>query len=177
MKISLPFTKEVLKTLKAGDTVYVSGTLFTARDAAHKRIFESLKKGERLPFSLLGQTIYYAGPCPAKPGRIAGPCGPTTSTRMDRYTPKLLDHGLFAIIGKGNVGDAVAQALVKNGAVYFAAIGGAGALYANAIEDIKTIAYDDLGTESVKRVTVKDMPLIVAIDTQGNNLYKRQNNI
>ena len=173
MNIHLPFTKDVIKTLKAGDNISVSGVMFTARDAAHKRMAEALAAGKPLPFDLTGQTIYYAGPCPAKPGRVIGSCGPTTSCRMDQFAPALLDLGLLAMVGKGDRSDAVADAIKRNGAVYLAASGGAGALYANAIKQADVIAYEDLGPESVKRLVVENMPLTVVIDCFGNNLYRR----
>lgn len=173
VNIHLPFTKDVIKTLKAGDNISVSGVMFTARDAAHKRMAEALAAGKPLPFDLTGQTIYYAGPCPAKPGRVIGSCGPTTSCRMDQFAPALLDLGLLAMVGKGDRSDAVADAIKRNGAVYLAAIGGAGALYANAIKQADVIAYEDLGPESVKRLVVENMPLTVVIDCFGNNLYRR----
>ncbi len=173
MNIHLPFTKDVIKTLKAGDNISVSGVMFTARDAAHKRMAEALAAGKPLPFDLTGQTIYYAGPCPAKPGRVIGSCGPTTSCRMDQFAPALLDLGLLAMVGKGDRNDAVADAIKRNGAVYLAAIGGAGALYASAIKQADVIAYEDLGPESVKRLVVENMPLTVVIDCFGNNLYRR----
>ena len=171
MNIRLPFTKEIIENLKAGDTVLVSGVMFTARDAAHKRMAEALSKGEPLPFDVKGQTIYYAGPCPAKPGMVIGSCGPTTSGRMDSYTPTLLDLGLIAMIGKGERSPEVIASMQKNGAVYFGAIGGAGALYADSIKKVDVIAYEDLGPESVKRLEVENMPLTVIIDARGNNLY------
>lgn len=173
MNICLPFTKNVMKTLKAGDSITVSGVMYTARDAAHKRMDEALEAGRPLPFDIKGQTIYYAGPCPAKPGKIIGSCGPTTSGRMDKYTPRLLDLGLAAMIGKGDRSMEVISAMKRNGAVYLAAIGGAGALYANAIKQVEVIAYEDLGPESVKRLVVEHMPLTVVIDSFGNNLYRR----
>ena len=173
VNIHLPFTKDVIKTLKAGDNISVSGVMFTARDAAHKRMAEALAAGKPLPFDLTGQTIYYAGPCPAKPGRVIGSCGPTTSCRMDQFAPALLDLGLLAMVGKGDRNDAVADAIKRNGAVYLAAIGGAGALYASAIKQADVIAYEDLGPESVKRLVVENMPLTVVIDCFGNDLYRR----
>lgn len=172
MNIQLPFTKEAIQKLKAGDTVTVSGVMYTARDAAHKRMTEALLAGQPLPFDICGQTIYYAGPCPAKPGAIIGSCGPTTSCRMDAYTPTLLDLGLIAMIGKGNRSQEVVASLRKNGAIYLGAIGGAGALYADAIKQVDVIAYEDLGPESVKRLVVENMPLTVIIDVYGNNLYE-----
>ena len=172
MKIHLPFTKEIIKTLKAGDNITISGVMYTARDAAHKRMDEALSAGRPLPFDIVGQTIYYAGPCPAKPGSVIGSCGPTTSGRMDPYAPHLLDLGLLAMIGKGDRSDEVISAIKRNGAVYLAAIGGAGALYADAIKEVNVIAYDDLGPESVKRLVVEDMPVTVVIDSFGNDLYR-----
>lgn len=162
------------KKLKAGDSVLISGTMYTARDAAHKRMIELLDRGEELPFDIAGQTIYYLGPSPAKPGQIIGSAGPTTSTRMDRYTPALLDLGLKGMIGKGRRSEEVIGAMKRNGAVYFAAIGGAGALLSKAITKAEVIAWEDLGTEAVRRIEVKDFPAIVVIDSQGNNLYERQ---
>ncbi len=172
MHIQLPFTKEIIKKLKAGDNITISGTLYTARDAAHKRMDEALLSGQALPFDIDGACIYYAGPCPAKPGDIIGSCGPTTSCRMDKYTPRLLDLGLLAMIGKGDRDKAVCDSIARNGAVYLAAIGGAGALYADCIKSVEVIAYDDLGPESVKKLTVHNMPLTVACDSYGNNIYK-----
>lgn len=172
MKIHLPFTKEIIKTLRAGDNITISGVMYTARDAAHKRMDEALSAGQPLPFDIVGQTIYYAGPCPAKPGSVIGSCGPTTSGRMDPYASRLLDLGLLAMIGKGDRSDEVISAIKRNGAVYLAAIGGAGALYADAIKEVNVIAYDDLGPESVKRLVVEDMPVTVVIDSFGNDLYR-----
>lgn len=172
MNIRLPFTKEIIENLKAGDNITVSGVMYTARDAAHKRMMQALENGEPLPFEIQGQTIYYAGPCPAKPGMVIGSCGPTTSGRMDKYTPALLDLGLIAMIGKGDRSDEVISSMVKNGAIYLGAIGGAGALYADSIKKVEVIAYEDLGPESVKRLEVCNMPLTVIIDKDGNNLYK-----
>lgn len=171
MKINLPFTDEIIKSLKIGDTVYISGTIYTARDAAHKRFAESLDRGENLPIPIKNQVIYYAGPCPAKPGDIVGSCGPTTSGRMDAYSPRLLDLGLSAMIGKGDRSKEVTDAIVRNGAVYLGAIGGAGALIAGCVKEISVVAYEDLGTESVKKMVVENMPLTVIIDSKGNNLY------
>lgn len=166
-------TRERAAQLRAGDRVLLSGTVYTARDAAHKRIFELLDAGEDLPFPLEGAVIYYAGPTPAQQGMAVGSCGPTTSGRMDPFAPRLLDLGLRAMVGKGDRSDAVIQALVRNGGVYFAAVGGAGALIARCILSSQVIAFDDLGCESVKRMEVKDLPLTVAIDSQGNDLYRR----
>lgn len=171
MDITLPFTDEIIKKLRAGDRIRLSGVLYTARDAAHKRMSEALTKGDVLPFELKGATIYYAGPTPAKPGRIIGSCGPTTSERMDAYTPTLLDLGLKAMIGKGQRSDEVIDAIKRNNAIYLGAIGGAGALYSECITSMEVIAYEDLGPESIKKLTVKDMPLTVIIDSCGNCLY------
>lgn len=166
-------TRERAAQLRAGDRVLLSGTVYTARDAAHKRIFERLDRGEAPPFPLEGAVIYYAGPTPAQQGMAVGSCGPTTSGRMDPYAPRLLDLGLRAMVGKGDRDDAVVEAIVRNGGVYFAAVGGAGALIARCIRSSQVIAFDDLGCESVKRMEVEDLPLTVAIDCQGNNLYRR----
>ena len=163
---------DVVSRLRAGDRVVLSGTIYTARDAAHKRLFALLDRGEELPFPLKGAVIYYAGPTPAQQGMAVGACGPTTSGRMDPYAPRLLDLGLTAMIGKGDRSSAVREAIVRNGACYFAAVGGAGALIARCIETAEVIAFDDLGCESVKRMTVKDFPLTVAIDCVGGDLYE-----
>ena len=162
-----------LPGLRGGDRVLLSGTIYTARDAAHKRLFGLLDRGEALPFDLKGAAIYYAGPTPGQQGMVVGACGPTTAGRMDAFAPRLLDLGLGAMIGKGERSQAVVDAIVRNGACYFAAVGGAGALIARCIETAQVIAFDDLGCESVKRMTVRDLPLIVAIDSQGNDLYKQ----
>ncbi|MCD8381923.1 MAG: FumA C-terminus/TtdB family hydratase beta subunit [Clostridiales bacterium] len=158
--------------LRAGDRVVLSGTIYTARDAAHKRIFALLDRGEQLPFPLQDAVIYYAGPTPAQQGMAVGACGPTTSSRMNGFAPRLLDLGLVGIIGKGQMDDQVRAAIVRNGACYFAAVGGAGALIARCIQRAEVIAFDDLGCESVKRMTVCDLPLTVAMDAQGNSLYE-----
>ena len=163
---------QVIRQLRAGDRVILSGTIYTARDAAHKRFFELLDKGEALPFPLKGAVIYYAGPTPGQQGMAVGACGPTTASRMDSFAPRLLDLGLTAMIGKGGRSPEVVEAIVRNGACYFAAVGGAGALIARCIETAQVIAFDDLGCESVKRMTVKDFPLTVAIDAQGTSLYE-----
>ena len=159
--------------LCAGELILLSGTVYTARDAAHKRIFELLDNGEPLPFDLNGAAIYYAGPTPAPEGMPIGSCGPTTSSRMDPFAPRLLDLGLKIMIGKGPRSSEVAEAIRRNGAVYLCAIGGAGALAAQAVRSCEVIAFDDLGCESVKKLEVKDFPLIVAIDAQGNSLFER----
>ncbi|MGI6168158.1 MAG: Fe-S-containing hydro-lyase [Christensenellales bacterium] len=166
-----PLQKETLSRLTAGDSVLLSGTLYTARDAAHKRLVAMLDAGEPLPFSLPNQCIYYVGPCPAPPGRVIGPCGPTTSGRMDAYAPALFDRGLAAVIGKGNRSPAVIDALVRSGAVYFAATGGAAALLSRHVKAAELIAFEDLGAEGIYRLKVENFPLIVAIDSRGNNLY------
>lgn len=171
-KLTLPLSDEEILSLRAGDGVIVSGVILTARDCAHKRIFELLDKNAELPFCLSESTIYYAGPCPAKPGMASGSCGPTTSARMDSFAPRLLDLGLNGIIGKGEMCEEVRRALVRNKKVYFAAIGGAGALYGKNIVKSECIAFPDLLSEAVYRLEVKDFPLVVAIDSQGNSIYR-----
>ena len=161
-----------LPQLRAGDRVLLSGTIYTARDAAHKRLFALLDQGEPLPFPIRDAVIYYAGPTPGQQGMAVGACGPTTASRMNAFAPRLLDLGLAAIIGKGEMSDAVQEALVRNGACFFAAVGGAGALIAKCIETAQVIAFDDLGCESIKRMSVRDLPLTVALDSQGGNLYR-----
>ena len=173
MNIQLPFTKENMKLVKAGTNITISGVLYTARDAAHKRMCETLSRGEKLPFEISGATIYYAGPCPSKPGEVIGSCGPTTSERMDAYTPTLLKLGLSAMIGKGDRSDEVLDSMQENGAIYLAAIGGAGALYSDCIKKVEVIAYEDLGPESIKRLEVENMPVTVVVDLFGNNLYRK----
>ncbi|MBE6014786.1 MAG: Fe-S-containing hydro-lyase [Lachnospiraceae bacterium] len=175
IKISLPIKKEDIENLQAGDYVYLTGTLYTARDAAHARMYEALINNEELPFDIEGSTIYYLGPSPARPGQVIGSAGPTTSTRMDKYTPALLDKGLKGMIGKGRRSPEVIEAIVRNGAVYFAAVGGAGALLSKCIKKAEVIAYDDLGTEAIRKLYVEDLPLIVVIDKSGENLYSRVN--
>ncbi|MBE5895382.1 MAG: Fe-S-containing hydro-lyase [Lachnospiraceae bacterium] len=170
--ISLPLKEEDIENLKAGDYVYLSGVMYTARDAAHKRMEETIKKGEPLPFPIEGSTLYYMGPSPAREGRVIGSAGPTTSSRMDKYTPGLLDMGMKGMIGKGKRSAAVSEALVRNHGVYFAAVGGAGALLSKAIKTSEVIAYDDLGTEAIRRMEVENFPVIVVIDKNGNNLYE-----
>lgn len=171
-KISVPASEQELKKLKAGDSVLLSGTVYTARDAAHKRICECLDRGERPPFDLNGSAVYYVGPTPEHDGCCIGSAGPTTSGRMDSYSPRLLDAGLKIMIGKGNRSDEVVRSMIRNGAVYLAAIGGAGALMAASIEEAELVCWEDLGCEAVRRLTVKDMPLTVAIDSEGNDLYR-----
>ena len=170
--ITAPFNRETAATLKAGDYVYISGTVYTARDAAHKRMQEALETGETLPLELSGNVIYYMGPSPAREGRPIGSAGPTTASRMDKYAPKLLDLGLTGMIGKGKRSQAVRDAIVRNQSVYFAAVGGAGALLSKAITKSEVIAYDDLGTEAIRKLEVVNFPVIVVIDAQGNNLYE-----
>lgn len=170
--ITAPITKETAKTLHAGDYVYITGTIYTARDAAHKRMQETLQRGEALPLEMKGNVIYYMGPSPAREGRPIGSAGPTTASRMDKYAPELLDLGLGAMIGKGKRSQEVKDAIVRNGSVYFAAVGGAGALLSKCILSSEVIAYDDLGTEAIRKLQVKDFPVIVVIDSKGNNLYE-----
>lgn len=172
-KLTLPLTDEQINGLKAGESVLLTGTMITGRDAAHKRLFELAEKGEALPVNIDGETIYYVGPAPAKPGCAVGPAGPTSSYRMDKYAPKLLDMGLKAMIGKGRRNDDVKKAIVRNHAVYFAAIGGAAALIAKSIKKTEPICYEDLGTESIRRYYVEDFPCVVAIDSEGNDVYER----
>lgn len=170
--ISVPFDKETAKELRSGDYIFLTGTIYTARDAAHKRMYEALEAGDELPIELAGAMIYYMGPSPAREGRPIGSAGPTTSSRMDKYAPKLLDLGQSGMIGKGKRSEEVRQALVRNDAVYFAAVGGAGALLSKSIVKSEVVAYDDLGTEAIRRLEVKNFPVIVVIDTEGNNLYE-----
>ena len=170
--IKAPLSDEVAKELKSGDYVYITGTIYTARDAAHKRMWEALEKGEELPIEMKNNIIYYMGPSPAREGRPIGSAGPTTASRMDKYAPKLLDLGLKGMIGKGKRSEQVKEAIVRNGSVYFAAVGGAGAILSKAIKKSEVIAYDDLGTEAIRKLYVEDFPAIVVIDSQGNNLYE-----
>ena len=172
VKISPPLTDKIVKKLKAGDRVIITGVIYTARDMAHKFLVEGLKKGEKPPFDLKGQILYYTGPTPAQPGRPIGSAGPTTSYRMDKYTPYLLELGLKGMIGKGPRGQDVKDAIRKHNAVYFAAIGGAGALISKAIRKAEVIAYPELGTEAVMRLEIEDFPAIVVNDVHGNDLYQ-----
>jgi len=165
-------SKEDAKSLRSGDYVYLTGTIYTARDAAHKRMQEALDRGEALPLDVKDNVIYYMGPSPAREGRPIGSAGPTTASRMDKYAPALLDLGLTGMIGKGKRSQAVKDAIVRNGAVYFAAVGGAGALLSKSILSSEVIAYDDLGTEAIRKLAVKDFPVIVVIDSEGNDLYE-----
>ncbi|MFV0517874.1 MAG: Fe-S-containing hydro-lyase [Aminipila sp.] len=170
--LKFPFTKDKIKELKAGDSVLISGTVYTARDAAHKRMNEMLEKGESLPFDIQDSIIYYVGPTPEKPGQPIGSAGPTTSYRMDSYAPRFLDMGQAAMIGKGQRSQEVWETICRNGAVYFAAIGGAGALIAKSIVKSEVIAFEDLGAEAVRKLEVVDFPVVVVIDSHGNDLYK-----
>lgn len=169
--ISVPLTDEVAGSLRDGDYVYLTGIIYTARDAAHKRMYEALEQGKELPFDMRNNVIYYMGPSPAREGRPIGSAGPTTASRMDKYALALLDLGLKGMIGKGKRNQAVKDAVVRNGAVYFAAVGGAGALLSRSIISSEVIAYDDLGTEAIRKLEVKDFPVIVVMDSVGNDLY------
>ncbi len=171
-KVRLPLTDEAIADLRAGDTVLLSGVMYVARDAAHKRIVEALDRGEKPPFDLKGQTVYYAGPTPARPGQVIGSFGPTTSGRMDAYSPRLLTEGLKGMIGKGQRSAAVKEAIKKHRAVYFAAIGGAGALIAKSVRKSTVIAYPELGAEAVLRLEVEDFPVIVINDIHGGDFYE-----
>lgn len=170
--ISAPLSGEDAAALRAGDYVYLTGTIYTARDAAHKRMYEALEKGEPLPLEMKDNVIYYMGPSPARPGRVIGSAGPTTASRMDKYAPSLLDLGLRGMIGKGKRTQEVRDAIVRNGAVYFAAVGGAGALLSRSIISAEVIAYDDLGTEAIRKLEVKNFPVIVVMDSTGGDLYE-----
>ena len=170
--ITAPITKEVSRSLHAGDYVYITGTIYTARDAAHKRMDDALKNNESLPINIKNQVIYYMGPSPAREGRPIGSAGPTTASRMDKYAPKLLDLGLTAMIGKGKRSQEVLDAVVRNESVYLAAVGGAGALLSKCIKSSEVIAYDDLGAEAIRKLEVEDFPVIVVVDCEGNNLYE-----
>ena len=170
--IKVPMTKEDAVSLKAGDYVYLTGSIYTARDAAHKRMDETLDRGEELPFNIKDNIIYYLGPSPAREGRPIGSAGPTTASRMDKYTPRLLDMGMGAMIGKGKRSQAVIDGIVRNKSVYFAAVGGAGAILSKCILSSELIAYGDLGTEAICKLEIRDFPVVVVIDSQGNNLYE-----
>lgn len=171
-KLTTPVAKEDLAPLRAGDTMLLSGTVYTARDAAHKRMMELLDAGEALPFPVEGSAVYYVGPTPERPGQIIGSAGPTTSGRMDAYSPRLLDLGQAIMIGKGARNQAVKEAVVRSGAVYLAALGGAGALMAASVEELEVICWEDLGCEAVRRLTVRDLPLTVILDAHGGDLYE-----
>ncbi len=170
--IKTPLTNDKVENLQAGDYVYITGTIYTARDAAHKRMYETMKEGNRIPFELKDNIIYYLGPTPERDGQVIGSAGPTTSSRMDKYSPLLLDNGLKGMIGKGKRNKEVIDSMIRNKAVYFAAVGGAGALLSKKIKESKVIAYDDLGTEAIRELYVENFPVIVVIDSKGNNLYE-----
>lgn len=172
-KLTLPLSEDTVTSLHAGDPVLLSGTIYTARDCAHRRIFELLDGGKDLPFELKGAFIYYAGPCPAPKGKACGSCGPTTSARMNSFAPKLLDLGLAGMIGKGEMSEETVEALKRNKGVYFAAIGGAGATYGNAIKSAECVAFPDLLSEAVYKMEIVDFPLVVAVDPYGKSVYKR----
>ena len=169
--INVPFDADIVKELKAGDYVYLTGTIYTARDAAHKRMYEALQNGQEVPMPLKNNIVYYMGPSPAREGRPIGSAGPTTASRMDKYTPALLELGMRGMIGKGRRTEAVRESMMKNQAVYFAAVGGAGALLSKSILQAEVIAYEDLGTEAIRKLEIKDFPVIVVMDCEGNNLY------
>ena len=171
--INTPIDDKIVSELKAGDYVYLTGTVYTARDAAHKRLYEALQRGEDIPLELQNNIIYYLGPSPAREGQVIGSAGPTTSSRMDKYTPLLLEKGLKGMIGKGKRSDEVIESMPKNHAVYFAAIGGAGALLSKCIKKSEVIAYEDLGTEAIRKLEVENLPIIVVIDDEKTNLYNR----
>ena len=170
-KIQLPLSENDIRKLQAGDYVYLTGIVYTARDAAHKRMMEALQRGESLPFPIKGSIIYYMGPSPAREGRVIGSAGPTTAGRMDKYAPELMNLGMKGMIGKGRRTQAVTDAIIKNSCVYFAAVGGAGALLSKRIVSSEIIAYEDLGTEAIRKLKVEDFPVIVAIDAKGHNIY------
>ena len=173
-KVNLPLNREEVRALKAGDQLLLNGVIYTARDAAHKRLIEALEAGTELPLDLIDVPIYYAGPAPAQPGHVIGSCGPTTSGRMDLYAPELIKRGQTVMIGKGLRNDTVIEAMKEHGAIYLTAIGGAGALLAKAVKKMDCIAYSDLGAEAIYRLEVEDFPTIVTIDAEGTNLYNRQ---
>jgi fumarate hydratase subunit beta len=173
--IQTPITEKITADLRSGDYVYITGTMYVARDAAHKRMIEALDRGEELPIDIKDATIYYMGPSPAREGRPIGSAGPTTATRMDKYAPTLLDLGQKAMIGKGKRSQAVIEAIIRNKAVYFAAVGGAGALLSKCIKESEVICYDDLGAEAIRKLYVENFPVIVVIDAEGNNLYETIN--
>ncbi len=170
-RVQLPLTNEVAETLKTGDVIYVSGDIYTLRDAGHKRLVEMLDKGEEMPIDFKGQIVYYAGPCPNKPDQVIGSVGPTTSGRMDAYSPRLISEGLLYMIGKGKRDKNVLEAVKKYKGVYFVAIGGAGALISQCVKSVEIVAFEDLGTEALRRLNVVDFPIIVGIDTTGNDIY------
>ena len=174
LKITTPLTEETARTLKAGDIVSLTGVVYAARDAAHQRMSKALQEGKELPFDITDAVIYYLGPSPARKGQVIGSAGPTTAGRMDKYTPALLAKGLRGMIGKGRRSEAVVKAMKESGAVYFAAVGGAGALLSKHITKSEVLAYEDLGTEAIRRLYVEDLPVIVVIDSEGNNLYEQR---
>ena len=169
--ITLPMAEDIINKLRAGDYVYLNGIVYSARDAAHQRMYEAIGEGRELPFDVKDAVVYYLGPTPARPGQVIGSAGPTTSSRMDKYTPALLERGLRGMIGKGRRSEEVKKSMLKNGALYFAAVGGAGALLSKCIVASEVIAYEDLGTEAIRKMEVKDFPVIVVTDTKGNTLY------
>jgi len=175
-RITTPLTKDVINDLSAGDSVLLSGVIYTARDAAHKRLVDLIDNGEKLPIDVKDAVIYYVGPTPAKPGMALGSAGPTTSYRMDAYAPKLLEKGLKGMIGKGLRSQEVVDSMIKNGAVYFAAIGGVGALIGKCVKKAEIVTYEDLGSEAIRRLEVEDLPIVVVIDSKGNNLYEQGQN-
>ena len=172
IEIHTPLTKEKTRELQAGDMVSITGTIYTARDAAHKRMIEALERGEKLPVSMENTILYYMGPSPAREGRPIGSAGPTTASRMDKYAPRLLDLGLTGMIGKGKRSEAVKDAVIRNQSVYFASVGGAGALLSHRIKSSEVVAYEDLGPEAIRKLYVEDFPAIVVMDSEGNNLYE-----
>lgn len=171
--LQTPLSPEEIAALSAGDMAYLSGTVYTARDAAHKRLVEMLDAGQALPFDLEGQAVYYAGPCPAKPGMVIGSVGPTTSGRMDAYSPRLIKQGLRIMIGKGLRDKAVKESIIENGGIYFAAIGGAAALMSQCVKEAEVIAFEDLGAEAIRRLRIENLPVVVAIDSKGRDIYQR----
>lgn len=171
-QIQIPIQKATIRELKAGDYVYLTGEIYTARDAAHKRMNEVLEKNEKLPVNIEDKIIYYMGPSPAREGKVIGSAGPTTASRMDKYTPRLMDLGLSGMIGKGKRSQEVIDAIIRNEGIYFAAVGGAGALLSKCIKKSEVVAYDDLGTEAIRRLEIENFPVIVVVDSRGNNLYE-----
>ncbi len=171
--IKAPISADVAKTLKNGDMVYITGTIYTSRDAGHKRLTEMIDNNEPLPIDLVGQVVYYAGPCPSKPNQVIGSVGPTTSGRMDAYSPKLLSEGLLYMIGKGKRSEEVLNAIKKHKGIYFVAIGGAGALISQCVKSVEVVAFEDLGTEALRKLEVEELPVIVGIDIEGNDIYKK----
>jgi len=173
IEVKTPLDRDVVKSLNVGDVVYITGTIYTGRDAAHKRMADMLANGEEPPFDYTGNIIFYAGPAPAKPGDAIGSIGPTTAGRMDLYAPQLIEAGLTAMIGKGNRKDAVKQAIIAHGGIYFAGVGGIAALMSRCVKKVDIVAFDDLGTEAIRRLEVEQLPVVVAIDSKGNDIYDR----